>query len=134
MGEIPDWEPVLYRPDQVVVPAWLPDTPATRQDIAAQYTTLSRLDQGVGLVLRELELAGKQEETLVLFSSDNGTPFPLGKEAENYQWCHFKMHLIKFSWVAANTGVFILRGFLTFRTRPTELIILTILMTDKSLH
>ena len=57
MGEIPDWEPVLYKPDQVVVPAWLPDTPATREDIAAQYTTLSRLDQGVGLVLRELELA-----------------------------------------------------------------------------
>ena len=27
------------------VPAWLPDTAATRADIAAQYTTLSRLDQ-----------------------------------------------------------------------------------------
>ena len=27
------------------VPAWLPDTAATRADISAQYTTLSRLDQ-----------------------------------------------------------------------------------------
>ena len=29
----------------MLVPAWLPDTPSTRADIAAQYTTLSRLDQ-----------------------------------------------------------------------------------------
>ena len=97
MGEIPDWQPVFYRPDQVVVPAWLPDTPATRQDIAAQYTTLSRLDQGVGLVLRELELAGHSQDTLVLFSSDNGIPFPLGKETKNYQCWNFKMHQIRFS-------------------------------------
>ena len=94
MGDIPDWEPVFYKPDQVEVPHWLPDTPATREDIAAQYTTLSRLDQGVGLVLRELELAGREEDTLILFSSDNGTPFPLGKETKNYQLSHFILHLI----------------------------------------
>ena len=79
MGTIPDWTPVLYKPEDVVVPAYLPDTPATREDIAAQYTTISRLDQGVGLVLQELHQAGHQEDTLVIFSSDNGIPFPLGK-------------------------------------------------------
>ena len=42
MGRIPDWKPVLYRPEDVVVPPYLPDTPATREDIAAQYTTISR--------------------------------------------------------------------------------------------
>ena len=94
MGDIPDWEPVFYKPHQVEVPHWLPDTPATREDIAAQYTTLSRLDQGVGLVLRELELAGREEDTLILFSSDNGPPFPLGKETKNYQLSHFILHLI----------------------------------------
>ena len=91
----------FYGHFQVLVPHWLPDTPATREDIAAQYTTLSRLDQGVGLVLRELQMAGHTEDTLVLFTSDNGTPFPLGKEYENYQRC-FKVHLIKFTWVALN--------------------------------
>jgi len=79
MGTIPDWTPVLYKPEDVVVPAYLPDTPATREDIAAQYTTISRLDQGVGLVLQELHQAGHQEDTLVIFSSDNGIPFPLGR-------------------------------------------------------
>ncbi|KAL2087324.1 hypothetical protein ACEWY4_018383 [Coilia grayii] len=46
MGFIPDWEPKYYSPDQVKVPAFIPDTPAARADLAAQYTTVSRLDQG----------------------------------------------------------------------------------------
>ena len=132
MGDIPDWDPVLYKPHQVLVPDWLPDTPATREDIAAQYTTLSRLDQGVGLVLRELDQAGYADDTLVLFSSDNGTPFPLGKEDENYQWCNFKMHLIKFSRIAVNQVELFSEDRLYYS--KAELIILTILMTDKSLH
>ena len=120
MGEIPDWEPVLYRPDQVVVPAWLPDTPATRQDIAAQYTTLSRLDQGVGLVLRELELAGHREDTLVLFSSDNGIPFPLGKETENYLCWNFKC--IRLNFLSCNKVDPTLRG-LTSHTTPHNILV-----------
>lgn len=34
---------------------------------------------GVGLVLRELEAAGRAKDTLVAFSSDNGIPFPSGR-------------------------------------------------------
>jgi N-sulfoglucosamine sulfohydrolase len=46
MGLIPDWNPIHYRPDQVQVPYFVPDTPAARTDLAALYTTISRLDQG----------------------------------------------------------------------------------------
>lgn len=46
MGLIPDWTPIHYDPKDVVVPYFVQDTPAARADIAAQYTTLSRLDQG----------------------------------------------------------------------------------------
>ena len=46
MGVIPDWTPVWYTPDEVIVPPYLPDTPATRKDIAAQYTSISRMDAG----------------------------------------------------------------------------------------
>ena len=46
MGVIPDWTPVHYSPDDVIVPYFVQDTPAVREDIAKQYTTLSRLDQG----------------------------------------------------------------------------------------
>ena len=51
MGLIPDWTPVTYSPDDVVVPYFVPDTPAARADIAAQYTTMSRLDQGINIPL-----------------------------------------------------------------------------------
>uniref|UniRef100_H3D975 N-sulfoglucosamine sulfohydrolase (sulfamidase) n=1 Tax=Tetraodon nigroviridis TaxID=99883 RepID=H3D975_TETNG len=79
MGRIPDWKPVYYTPEQVKVPPFVPDTPASRADLAAQYTTVSRLDQGVGLVLRELRDAGYENDTLVIYSSDNGIPFPNGR-------------------------------------------------------
>jgi N-sulfoglucosamine sulfohydrolase len=46
MGIIPDWEPVKYDPDNVVVPYFVQDTPAARLDLAKQYTTISRFDQG----------------------------------------------------------------------------------------
>ena len=37
------------------------------------------MDEGVGLVLAELLSHNKEQETLVIFTSDNGIPFPLGK-------------------------------------------------------
>jgi len=46
MGYIEDWTPVKYSPEDVIVPYFVQNTPAARADIAAQYTTISRLDQG----------------------------------------------------------------------------------------
>jgi N-sulfoglucosamine sulfohydrolase len=37
------------------------------------------MDEGVGLVLAQLRAQNKEQETLVIFTSDNGIPFPLGK-------------------------------------------------------
>lgn len=34
---------------------------------------------GVGLILKELEDAGFKNNTLVIYSSDNGIPFPSGR-------------------------------------------------------
>ncbi|XP_048869152.1 N-sulphoglucosamine sulphohydrolase [Brienomyrus brachyistius] len=84
MGRIPDWTPRHYTPEEVKVPYFIPDTPAARADLAAQYTTVSRLDQGIGLVLKELQEAGFENDTLVMYSSDNGIPFPNGRT--NLYW------------------------------------------------
>lgn len=51
------------------MPYNVPDTEPTRRDIAAQYTTISRLDQGVGLIIKELELAGHLNDTLIIYTS-----------------------------------------------------------------
>ncbi|CAK9799741.1 N-sulphoglucosamine sulphohydrolase [Anthophora quadrimaculata] len=79
MGTIPDWNPIYYQWEQVKVPYFVQNTEAARRDIAAQYTTISRLDQGVGLVLKELDNAGFKDNTLVIYTSDNGIPFPNGR-------------------------------------------------------
>ncbi|KAM7362088.1 N-sulfoglucosamine sulfohydrolase isoform 2-T3 [Cochliomyia hominivorax] len=79
MGTIPDWKPIYYDWRNLQVPAYLPDTDIVRQELAAQYMTMSRLDQGVGLVLKEVQNQGFDENTLVMFTSDNGPPFPLGR-------------------------------------------------------
>lgn len=84
MGHIPDWTPEHYSLEEVKVPHFVPDTPAARADLSAQYTTVSRLDQGIGLVLQELREAGFQNDTLVMYSSDNGIPFPNGRT--NLYW------------------------------------------------
>ncbi|XP_012058673.1 PREDICTED: N-sulphoglucosamine sulphohydrolase [Atta cephalotes] len=79
MGTIPDWNPIYYQWEQVKVPYYVQNTEAARRDIATQYTTISRLDKGVGLVLEELKNAGFKDNTLVIYTSDNGIPFPNGR-------------------------------------------------------
>ncbi|XP_071815063.1 N-sulphoglucosamine sulphohydrolase-like isoform X2 [Apostichopus japonicus] len=78
-GNIPDWKPAYYDPKDIIVPPFLPDTPATRGDISNQYTSMSRLDAGVGMLLDELESHGYLDETLIIFTADNGIPFPNAK-------------------------------------------------------
>lgn len=79
MGLIPDWHPIYYQWDELDLPYNVPDTEPARRDLAAQYTTISRLDQGVGLVVKELEMAGHLNDTLIVYTSDNGPPFPAGR-------------------------------------------------------
>lgn len=79
MGWIPDWHPIYYQWDQIQLPYYVQDTEPARRDIAAQYTTISRLDQGIGLVIKELELSGRLDDTLIVYTSDNGPPFPSGR-------------------------------------------------------
>ena len=59
-----------------VVPPFLPDAPAVRRDLAAYMDEVTRLDGYVGAVLDELDRQGVADNTLVLFMSDNGRPFP----------------------------------------------------------
>ncbi|MEM8968691.1 MAG: sulfatase [Bacteroidota bacterium] len=63
----------------VIVPPYLPDTPEVRKDLALYYDEISRLDAFVGELLQELDRQGIAENTLILFISDNGRPFPRDK-------------------------------------------------------
>jgi len=75
----PGVEPVRYDPARVEVPIHLPDLPVVRRDVAQYYESLSRLDSGVGMLLDLLGESGRADDTMVVFLSDNGRPFPGAK-------------------------------------------------------
>jgi N-sulfoglucosamine sulfohydrolase len=57
----------------------LPDTPEVRGDIAGFRASARSLDHGVGTVLAALDRARMDRETLVIFTTDHGMPFPGAK-------------------------------------------------------
>lgn len=57
------------------MPSWLTDLPETRAELVEYYKAIHRCDTGVGLVYEALEKQGLLDDTLFIFTSDNGPPF-----------------------------------------------------------
>jgi N-sulfoglucosamine sulfohydrolase len=72
-------EEVIYDPARVTLPYLLSDKPEVRAEWAEYYQSITRLDRGVGFVLDALKETKHADDTLVLFLSDNGPPFPGAK-------------------------------------------------------
>lgn len=68
-----------FDPAEVVVPPYMVDTPETRQDLANYYSEIIRLDENIGWMIAQLEKRNLRENTLIIFLSDNGAPFPRAK-------------------------------------------------------
>ena len=64
-----------YTADSVQVPPFITDVPELRTELVEYYKSISRMDLGVGLILEELKKRNLDENTLVIFVSDNGSPF-----------------------------------------------------------
>ena len=60
-------------------PPNLPDTPETREDMAAFKASARSLDQGIGAVLNGLHKLGLAERTLIVCTTDHGLAFPNSK-------------------------------------------------------
>ena len=69
----------VNNPDEVYVPPYLVNSAETRRDLADYYDEITRMDNHIGLMLEQLEKRGLRENTLIVFLSDNGMPFPRGK-------------------------------------------------------
>lgn len=63
-------------PRYVRPPAILPDTPATRQDMADFIASAGLLDRRIGQVLEALDNNGLADNTLVICTTDHGIAFP----------------------------------------------------------
>jgi len=74
----------LFKPDEIVIPSYIPDLPKAREEYAHYYNSVRRLDDTVGRVLQALENSGLASRTLVVFLTDNGSPFPFAKANTYY--------------------------------------------------
>jgi arylsulfatase A-like enzyme len=68
-----------HDPDKVIVPPYLVDDSATRADLADYYNEINRMDTQIGSYVDILKNRNLLENTLIIFFSDNGAPFPRAK-------------------------------------------------------
>lgn len=70
-------EPTSER--KVILPGFLADSPATREDFAGHLESLAHFDRCFGVVLDAVMDAGLYDNTILLFTTDHGIPYPLAK-------------------------------------------------------
>lgn len=68
-----------HPPAEVILTPYLSDTPETRADLALYYDAIGSLDQTLGEMVKQLESRRLRDNTLIIFLSDNGAPFPREK-------------------------------------------------------
>lgn len=69
------------KPEEMTsVPGFLEDLPEVRKEMAQYYTSVRRLDDCVGAVLKAIDEAGARDNTLVMFyGGDHGMALPFAK-------------------------------------------------------
>jgi len=71
-------------PEDVIVPEHLPDIPEIREELAKYYMSAERADKGLLKLIEILKETGHWDDTIILFTSDNGRPFT-GAKANLYE-------------------------------------------------
>ncbi len=69
----------VYKPEEVFVPGYLPDSPEVREELSYYYNSCKRADDAVGIILDILKKRRLDSNTVVMFLSDNGAPLPFAK-------------------------------------------------------
>lgn len=65
--------------DEVTVPPNLEDLPEIRTELAQYWNSAQRLDLAIGHILKVLDESGERDNTVIVFCSDHGMPFPFAK-------------------------------------------------------
>ncbi|MCW0484247.1 sulfatase family protein [Gaoshiqia sediminis] len=72
-------DPAQFEPEKLKLPPHFVDNAETREALCKYLAEVAALDQQFGDVLETLEKTGKEKETLVIFSGEQGPQFPGGK-------------------------------------------------------
>ncbi|MCK4676929.1 MAG: sulfatase-like hydrolase/transferase [Bacteroidales bacterium] len=71
--------PDKYNPDAVEIPAYLIDCPETRAQIIRYYAEITYMDWQFGQLLDYLDKEGLTDNTIVIFTSEQGSSFPFAE-------------------------------------------------------
>ena len=69
-------DPSKYPPGKIVLPPNIADTKRTREAFSRYLAEITYMDKQVGDILNALEESGEASDTLVLFTSEQGSQFP----------------------------------------------------------
>ena len=68
-----------YNADQIKMRPFLPDLKLYRQELKQYYGIITYMDEHIGRILDTLKQTGLDKDTLVIFTTDHGVPFPRAK-------------------------------------------------------
>ena len=74
-----DKKPIRVKPNELKLPAFLPDTPVVRKDWAEYFAAVEAADVFVGQGLAALKASGQESNTIIVYLGDHGPAFPHGK-------------------------------------------------------
>jgi len=66
-------------PESVEIPPFLEENDIIRKELSEFYGAINRVDITIGRLLKMLENTGLKENTLFIFTTDHGSPFPRAK-------------------------------------------------------
>ncbi len=68
-----------YQNKELTIPPYMVDTPQTREQLARYYGEITYADSLLGRSMQLIEQAGKTDNTIVIFTSEQGSSFPFAK-------------------------------------------------------
>ncbi|OHB73722.1 MAG: hypothetical protein A2Z25_20225 [Planctomycetes bacterium RBG_16_55_9] len=87
-----------YAPGEVSVPGFVPDLPGVREELSHYLNSTCRLDDTFGKAMQALRESGFEDDTLVMFLSDNGIAIPFAK-------CNTYLASTRTPWIVCWPGV-----------------------------
>lgn len=85
MDKFPKFLPQI---DSIEVPEYLPDTPLMREDLVKYFGSVQLADACAGAIIATLKEKGIYDNTLIIYTSDQGEPYHRAKASAYYAGLH----------------------------------------------
>lgn len=66
-------------PNKVKIPPYLPNHQSIKEDLAEYYSAIHVIDKTIGVLINYLEDTGLRDNTLFIYTTDHGEPYPRAK-------------------------------------------------------